>query len=112
MASYHLNEDESYISYSAAPPSWRLDDNSAPPLKKPFLSQTYDPAIRTFRAIVDWTSVNFHGDAKWIYRMVFSEDFTRIESGEVIAYGPREEKQGWHAYEQDLFYTRKVKELQ
>ena len=94
VASYHLNEDESYIS---------LDDNSAPPLKKPFLSQTYDPAIRTFRAIVDWTSVNFHGDAKWIYRMVFSEDFTRIESGEVIAYGPRFYGQNYSTMLEALF---------
>lgn len=53
LASYHFNEDESYISYSAAPPYWLLDNGSAPPVKKLFLNSTYDPATRTFRAVVD-----------------------------------------------------------
>ena len=112
LASYHFSEEESYISYSAAPSAWRLDDGSAPPLKKPFLNSTYDPTIRTFRAIVDWSSVNFGGDAKWIYRMVFSEDFATIESGEVLGYGPAGEKRRWTVYMQGLFYTRQIKELE
>lgn len=111
LASYHFSEEESYISYSAAPPSWRLDDGSTPPVKKPFLNSTYDPTIRTFRAIIDWSSVNFAGDAKWIYRMVFSEDFTIIEGGEVLTYGPAGERRMWQVYEQNLYYIRQMKEL-
>jgi len=34
LASYHFEEEESYISYSAAPPYWRLDDGSPPPVRK------------------------------------------------------------------------------
>jgi hypothetical protein len=108
LASYHFNEDGSYISYKAAPPAWRLDDGSPPPVTKPFLNATYDPSIRTFRAIVDWSSVNFSGAAQWIYRIVFSEDFTIIESGEVLSYGAEGEKKRWHIYEQDLFYVRQM----
>ena len=111
LASYHFNTEESYISYSAAHPSWHLDDGSVPPQKKQFLNSTYDPASRTFRAIVDWSGVTFGGDAQWIYRMVFSEDFTHIECGEVITYGTSGEKRRWHVYEQDLFYTRWIKEF-
>lgn len=106
LASYHFNDGDSYISYSAAPPFWRLDDGSPPPVKKPFLNASYDASTRTFRAAVDWSHVNFNGDAKWIYRIVFSEDFASIESGEVLSYGAAGEKRHWHAYEQDLFYVR------
>ena len=106
LASYHFSEEESYISYSAAPPNWRLDDGSPPPAKKPFLQATYDASCRTFRAVVDWSDNNFHGHAEWIYRMVFSEDFRTIEKGEVIAYEADGSKGAWHAYEQDLFYVR------
>ena len=106
LASYHFNEVESYISYSSAPPSWLLDDGSPPPVKKLFLNASYNASTRTFSAVVDWSHVNFDGDAKWIYRMVFSEDFTSIEGGEVLSYGAEGEKRHWHAYEEDLFYVR------
>ena len=36
LASYHFEEEESYISYSAAPPYWQLDDGSPAPVRKPF----------------------------------------------------------------------------
>ena len=108
LASYHFSEEESYISYSAAHPSWRLDNGSPPPVRKPFLNATYDAGSRTFRAVVDWSEVNFHGDAEWVYRMVFSEDFSTIERGEVISYDAQGRKGDWHAYKQDLFYMRVV----
>ncbi len=110
LASYHFNEEESYISYSAAPPYWRLDDGSAPPNKKPFLHSTYDPAIRSFRAVVDWSDINFGGSAIWIYRIVFSEDFMEIESGEVLSYGSAGQKRDWHVYGQNLAYVRLTKQ--
>ena len=106
LASYHFSEEESYISYSAAPPNWRLDDGSPPPVKKPFLHATYDASCRTFRAVVDWSENTFGGDAEWIYRMVFSEDFRIIEKGEVIGYKADGSKGDWLVYEEDLFYTR------
>ena len=106
LASYHFSQEESYISYSAAPPSWRLYDGSPPPAKKPFLHATYDENCRTFRAVVDWSDNTFGGDAEWIYRMVFSEDFKTIEKGEVICYEADGSKGDWHVYEKDLLYTR------
>ena len=106
LASYHFSEEESYISYSAAPPNWLLDDGSPPPVKKPFLQTNYDPTSRTFRAVVDWSDINFAGDAEWIYRMVFSEDFTMIERGEVLSYDADGEQGRWHVYQRDLHYKR------
>jgi len=106
LASYHFSEAESYISYSAAPPSWLLDDGSPPPLKKPFLNVHYDTIARTFTAVVDWTDVNFDGDAKWFYRMIFSEDLSQIEGGEVLSYDADGQKGDWHTYNDDLIYVR------
>ena len=86
MASYHFSDDPqtgSYISYSAAPASWTLDDGSKPPAEKYFLGQNYNEGTRTFTGIIDWSETTFHGDAKWNYTMVFSPDFTTIESGQV-----------------------------
>ena len=106
LASYHFSPEESYICYSAAPTTWRLDDGAPPPVRKPFLNATYDSSSRTFRAVVDWSEVNFGGDAEWIYRMVFSEEFSTIERGEVVSYDAMGRKGMWHVYEQDLFYER------
>ena len=111
LASYHFSEDESYISYSAAPPSWCLDNGSPPPIKKLFLNAFYDGSSRTFRAVVDRSDVNFNGDAEWIYRMVFSEDFTCIERGEVISYDARGVKGDWYVYQQDLLYERLLQDI-
>eukprot|EP00435_Cladocopium_sp_Y103_P026482 s2911_g6.t1 len=38
-----------YISYDAAPETWRLDDGSRPPPKKPWEEVSYDPDTRIFR---------------------------------------------------------------
>ena len=107
LASYHFAEQESYISYSAAPFFWRLDDGSPPPVRKPFLNTSYDMETRTFRGIINWSPVNWNGNSKWIYRIVFSEDFMTIESGEVITYDAQgEETAETHVYGQHLFYMR------
>ena len=107
LASYHFAEQESYISYSAAPFFWRLDDGSPPPVRKPFLNTSYDMETRTFRGIINWSPVNWNGNSKWVYRIVFSEDFMTIESGEVIMYDAQgEETAETHVYGQHLFYMR------
>lgn len=107
LASYHFSEEESYISYAAAPPIWRLDNGQPPPEKKLFENCSFNPETRTFTADVNWTPVAFHGDAKWVYRIVFSEDFMEIESGEVKAYDDHEQKKlPEHMYGLHLFYTK------
>lgn len=107
IASYHFSEEESYISYAAAPPIWRLDDGSSPPEKKPFEETSYDPHIRIFKGVINWTPVSFHGDSKWVYEIKFSEDFMEIEGGEVTAYDIEGNKQReTHLFAYHLFYCR------
>jgi len=110
LASYHFDEKESYISYATAPPTWKLDNGNPPPLKKYFKCAEYHPEIRTFRAIVDWSDVNFQGDALWVYRTVFSEDFMKIESGEVLSYNAGGDQKSWYTYKHHLRYARMIKE--
>ena len=109
LASYHFEEEESYISYSAAPPYWRLDDGSPPPVRKPFLNSSYNMDTRTFRGTIDWSLVNWHGNSKWVYRIVFSEDFMAIDSGEVVIYDSQgEETNEACVYGQQIFYERSL----
>lgn len=73
--------------------------------------KNYDGSVsiiaRTFRGVVNWSPVAFHGDSRWVYRIVFSEDFTAIAGGEVTAYnGQEEETRDVHVYGQHLFYVR------
>jgi len=81
IASYHFDaEDDCYISYSSAPNSWKLDDGSSPPARKPFRSISYDTGTRIFSAAVEWEPT-FRGATRWEYRMVFAEDFSCIMDG-------------------------------
>ena len=50
--------------------------------------------------------MNFDGDAKWFYRMIFSEDLSQIEGGEVLSYDADGQKGDWHTYNDDLIYVR------
>ena len=92
MASYHFEAaaeggglGEAYISYDGCPDTWTLDDGSRPPARKPFADARYDPATRTFTGTITWEPA-FHGDGRWEYEMVFSENFESIESGEVRSF--------------------------
>lgn len=106
LASYHFSEEESYISYESAPLIWRLDDGTPPPEKKPFENASFNLETRTFTGDINWTPVSFNGDAKWVYRIVFSEDFMEIESGEVKAFDSSENTRSPHKYGVHLFYAR------
>eukprot|EP00304_Pavlova_gyrans_P007097 CAMPEP_0206057164 /NCGR_PEP_ID=MMETSP1466-20131121/43796_1 /ASSEMBLY_ACC=CAM_ASM_001126 /TAXON_ID=44452 /ORGANISM="Pavlova gyrans, Strain CCMP608" /LENGTH=316 /DNA_ID=CAMNT_0053432431 /DNA_START=119 /DNA_END=1069 /DNA_ORIENTATION=+ len=87
VASYHFeSETEAHISYLRAPPEWTLDNGERPPAQKPFLSPAYDVATRTFTGTIDWSPTSFAGDARWVYRMVFSEDMCRITGGSVASF--------------------------
>eukprot|EP00929_Paragymnodinium_shiwhaense_P015660 TRINITY_DN123754_c0_g1_i1.p1 TRINITY_DN123754_c0_g1~~TRINITY_DN123754_c0_g1_i1.p1 ORF type:complete len:468 (+),score=51.70 TRINITY_DN123754_c0_g1_i1:81-1484(+) len=86
LASYHfVSETESYISYEEAPSNWRLDDGTPPPGRKYFENSSWDPETLTFRGVVYWQP-KFHGDARWHYEVVFSEDFTGVVAGSVSSY--------------------------
>jgi hypothetical protein len=86
LASYHFQPGigEAYISYEAAPQEWNLDDGSRLPNKKVFVDPQYDSDTRTFMGTIEWgETAPFDGEARWEYKMVFSEDFKTIASGEV-----------------------------
>jgi len=86
VASYHFDaEDECYISYANAPRGWRLDDGSRPPAKKPWTNVRYDPLKLTFHGTVEWDPP-FGGCVRWIYRIVFAEDFIGVIGGEVQSF--------------------------
>ena len=83
VASYHFPKDGvegAYISYENAPEHWKLDNGSPPPAKKPFVNVAWDAAERVFTSNIEWPE-GFGGNAKWAYRMKFSEDMKTIERG-------------------------------
>ena len=81
-------EFEAYISYEAAPETWRLKDGSRPPPKKHFESHRYDERSRTFTGTILWGENTFAGAARWDYRMKFAASFGKIASGEVKQFAP------------------------
>lgn len=86
VASYHfVSENSCYISYEKAPDAWRLDDGSAPPLKKPFLDASFDAQLRRFRGKVVW-DVPFQGAARWEYELFFAEDYSRVVHGSLRSF--------------------------
>uniref|UniRef100_A0A7S2HRU7 RING-type domain-containing protein n=1 Tax=Zooxanthella nutricula TaxID=1333877 RepID=A0A7S2HRU7_9DINO len=88
IASYHFDaEDDCYISYANAPSDWLLDDGTPPPAKKTFVRASYDAASRTFRGSIEWDPT-FNQASRWVYEMVFSEDFSSIVAGMMREYGP------------------------
>lgn len=112
LASYHFNSlEDCYISYDAAPETWRLDDGCRPPSKKPWEEVSYDPESRIFRGVIRWDPP-FRGNSKWVYRMEFSEDFAGITGGEVVCSGGSEATTQsylapWiHDWERHLSYLR------
>lgn len=92
LASYHFRDDDqdgkkfgaSFIAYAhgVIPPGWVLGDGTPPPSKKYFENPKFNLETRTFTGTVTWP-VNFNGDSRWEYRMVFSDDFCAISAGEV-----------------------------
>ena len=87
LASYWFDSNlkKSYILYDPNVCPWFLDDGSQPPARKFFEDPSYDPASRTFTATVTWSPVTFRSDCRWMYQVVFSEDFVRIVGGEIRA---------------------------
>ena len=112
LASYHFRAaDDCYISYEDAPPSWRLDNGESPPAVKRFDSPSWDAATRTFTGVIDWSENTFHGDARWEYTIVFSEDFRHVSGGEVRAFDAAGEPKATHRYGHHLHYKLYAEEM-
>ena len=89
LASYHFEDmGRPYVSYEEAPEGWRMDDGTELPLKKFFDEPRWDQSTRTWTGIIDWDPKTMSGDSRWVYNMIFSDDFKTIEGGECRAYGP------------------------
>jgi hypothetical protein len=107
IASYHfVREDDCYIGYQNAPATWVLADGTRPPAKKSFLDPEYNHITRTFRATVDWTPSTFMGDERWEYHMMFDENLTKIERGQVRRFAPRGEELDPIEFGTHLMYVR------
>lgn len=108
VASYHFEApDDCFISYESAPAAWTLDDGSRPPPRKPFLGPSYDAASRTFTGSVDWSGGTINGgDARWEYRLVFSESMNVIEGGGSWCYGEDGGLRAHRTFPDNLVYWR------
>jgi len=104
LASYWFDRDitKSYICYDPIECShWLLDNGERPPERKYFENASYDPATRTFRGIIRWEPVRFHGDSMWTYTVIFNQDFTAISHGQVESEGASPRR---HLYGMELVY--------
>lgn len=113
IASYQFDELDpldpskkgSYIIYSGIPASWRLSNGQPPPERVYFEDQSYCSVTRTFKGKIRWDPHNFHEDHRWEYSMVFSKDFTKIESGFCVRYGANEQVRGIDEFNRTLHYA-------
>ena len=107
IASYAFEgADEVYIDYSAAPPYFVRDDGTPLPDHAPFVDVDFD-GVRTFHGAIDWSDgATVVGAARWEYEMVFDEDYSRIASGTIDAFGPDGMHQNRLLYGIELFYVR------
>jgi RING-finger-containing E3 ubiquitin ligase len=116
LASYHFPSIESsYISYESPEClMWpTLDDGSRPPPRKYFINPSYNEGTKTFRGDIDWSPTKWDGEMLWRYKMVFSEDFLIIESGNLHSFDTNHNGNLKEVIEfgigQELDYTRKKK---
>lgn len=110
VASYHFDSpDDCYISYVNAPEAWRTDDGSPLPTKKQFANAAYDPLTRTFTGTITWSPTINNGDARWQYRMVFSESLNLILGGESKQFDADGTQRGTHSFPDELTYWRELR---
>ena len=108
LASYHfVSADEAYISYTAAPAAWKMDDGSSPPECKPFTNTTFDKVSRTFTGHIVWEPVRF-SCYKWEYTMVFDEAYQSIVGGacNTFDHPGSAVPDTVHRFNKHLYYTR------
>jgi hypothetical protein len=109
VASYHFDAiDDISINYSNAPGTWHLDDLSPFPDEKPFTDTSFDLAQRAFYGTIDWSSpegTTANGAERWVYEMLFSDDYGTIEGGSVKMYDASDVLLDEQFYGTDLFYT-------
>ena len=112
LASYHFSDslEQAYISYEAAPETWRLDDGNPPPARKKFINVRYDSETRTFSGTICWGDTTFGGGARWEYEMTFAENFTIITAGQVRIFDTSGEETTKHVFGVHLQYRLYIEE--
>lgn len=125
LASYHFNTiqpnhdeidngdtpKESYISYKNAPGTWKLDNGNPFPREKYFTNYSYDKTKQEFHGIVDWRDTPVFNATQWVYRMKFSDDFAKIESGECKSYNADGNLLDTVTFGKDLHYKLDVQAI-
>jgi len=102
-ASYHFDTSGSWISYSSASDTWRLDSGERLPQRKYFKNASYDAETRTFTGYVDWSTTPIGNAIRWDFEMHFDLELSKIEDGfvqTVFADGTSEKKR----FGRDLSY--------
>lgn len=109
FASYHFDTEENvYISYSAFPSNIVLDNNKAFPRTKNFINIEFDYDNRIFIGTIDWSSpegTTVNGAERWVYRMVFNNQYTKIESGTSESYDANSNLMATYIFGTDLIYS-------
>ena len=106
VASYHFEAPSNcFISYEAAPPSWRLDNGLRLPAHKPFENPDYDGATLVFTGTINWREATFHGDSRWEYEMHFSNDLSTISGGQMRAFDAAGDATRTYEFGRNLQYS-------
>lgn len=86
------------------------DRVTARPEKKHFSNTKWDNETRTFTGVIDWRpdTVGWYGASSEWYQMIFSEDFSTIESGLIQYNNDANVILFEHVFGQDIFYRRSV----
>ena len=69
-----------------------MDNGQNFPNRKNFENTEYDPATRTFTGDYTFEPDTVNGNQFWNFRLVFSPDFSMIESGYREAWTPQRTK--------------------
>ena len=76
------------MSFEKAPAAWKLSDGSELPARVYFENAVFTAETRTFKGSIGFGGKTLFGDASREYTMVFSQDFSHIESGTVVKMDP------------------------
>ena len=107
LASYHFDAPHrAHIDYTAALSSWTFSDRTPLPKIKEFTDVHFDAATRTFTGKVELHRKTLRGATTWTYVMVFSRDYSRIESGSVVASDATGKEVSHDDYGKSLNYIR------
>ena len=108
FASYHFNSyDSVYIDYSDFNIN-SLDNGNPFPNKKLFINKEFDESNGIFSGLINWSAPensSVNNTSLWAYTMNFSNDYSTIESGNVIIYDTNGDSVYTAFYGADLIYT-------